>query len=58
MKTFDIEVLRRNSQFAEWSVNSIARIRAKNYENALKQFEKMYKPNPYQIHGKITEVTK
>jgi len=58
MKTFDIEVLRRKSQFSEWYVNSVARIRAKNYETALKRFEKMYKLNPYQMHGKITEVTK
>jgi hypothetical protein len=54
MKTYKIEIIRRKSAFSEWYLFQTVTIRAKNIENAIKRAWKY--DNPYQMHGKITEV--
>ena len=54
LKTYKVEILRRNSQFTEWYKSKEITIRAKNIDNVLKRIHKL--ESPYQIHGKIEEV--
>lgn len=54
MKTYKIEIMRRKSAFSEWYLFQTVTIRAKNIDNAIKRAWKY--DNPYQMHGKITEV--
>jgi hypothetical protein len=59
MKTYKIEIERRESQFTEWHHSKTVEIRAKNLENAMRRLRRMYNhggcklENPYQKIGRI-----
>lgn len=54
IKTYRVEILRRQSQFKEWYKSSEVMIRASNIENVFKRVGKL--ESPYQMIGKIEEV--
>ena len=54
IKTYRVEILRRQSQFKEWYKSSEVMIRASNIENVFKRVSKL--ESPYQMIGKIEEV--